>query len=250
MLSRMLLSVCSPADKSADGLFIIAGQLSKTGTVMNRSTVRTDNRDASPVIKVPPEQVNQVVAVLCDAFYDYPVTRYVIGPISGDYRRHVHTLVNFFVMARVLRGEPMLAVHNDSDLVAAAVLTLPGEPQPPVELAQLRESVWRELGPLARLRYEAFAEATQKFDVSQPHYHLNMIGVRRSHCGRGLARQLLEAVHAMSRSDPDSHGVTLTTEDPRNVSLYQHFGYEIVGQTRIDAKLETWGFFRPNGVSA
>lgn len=73
-----------------------------------------------------------------------------------------------------------------------------------------------------------------------------MIGVRRSHLGQGLARQLLEAVHTMSQNDPISRGVTLTTEDFRNVSLYEHFGYESVGHVRIDAQLETWGFFRSN----
>jgi GNAT superfamily N-acetyltransferase len=73
-----------------------------------------------------------------------------------------------------------------------------------------------------------------------------MIGVRRSNQGKGLARQLLDKVHEMSRNDPASSGVTLTTEDSHNVSLYEHFGYGIVGHVRIDAQLETWGFFRPN----
>jgi GNAT superfamily N-acetyltransferase len=186
------------------------------------------------------------VAVLCDAFHDYPVMQYVIGQVGGDYDRHLHTLINFFVMARVWRGEPILGVSDGSALVATAILTLPGKRQPPVELAQLREAVWRELGQSARRRYEAFGEATRKFEIRQPHYHLNMIGVRRSHHGKGLSRRLLDAVHAMSHSDPFSHGVTLTTEDFRNVSLYEHFGYKTVGHVRIEAQLNTWGFFRPN----
>ncbi|MCI0691800.1 GNAT family N-acetyltransferase [candidate division KSB1 bacterium] len=172
--------------------------------------------------------------------------RYVIGSADGDYDRRLHTLINFFVMARVWRSEPILGVSNGSALVATAILTLPGKRQPPAELAEHREAVWRELGQAARRRYEAFGEATQKFDIGQPHYHLNMIGVRRSHHGKGLSRQLLDAVHAMSHSDPVSHGVTLTTEDFRNVSFYEHFGYKTVGHVRIDGQLNTWGFFRPN----
>jgi GNAT superfamily N-acetyltransferase len=212
-------------------------------------TLNTDlveSRAASPVRRLTEAQVNHAVDVLCDAFHDYPVMRYVIGPADGDYDRRLHTLINFFAMARVWRDEPILGVSNGSDLVATAILTLPGKQQPPVELAQLREAVWHELGEAARMRYEAFGEATQKFDISQPHYHLNMIGVRRSHHGKGLSRQLLDAVHAMSRNDPVSRGVTLTTEDFRNVSLYEHFGYETIGHVRIDAQLNTWGFFRAN----
>jgi GNAT superfamily N-acetyltransferase len=213
---------------------------------MDRNTVHTENHNASPVSRLSEAQVRHAVAVLCDAFHEYPVMRYVIGPAGVEYDRHLRTLINFFVMARVWRDEPILAVLNGGVPVATAILTLPGKRQPPAALAKLREAVWRELGEAARMRYEAFGAATQKFDISQPHYHLNMIGVRRSHLGQGLARQLLDAVHEMSRRDPVSCGVTLTTEDFRNVSFYERFGYETVGHARIDAKLETWGFFRPN----
>lgn len=209
-------------------------------------TNHTNSSDISPVGRLSGAQVGRAVEVLCEAFHDYPVTRYVIGPAGTDYDRQLRTLVNFFVMARFWRDEPVWAAFHGSHAVAAAVLTPPGKRQPRVEFAQLGEAVWRELGPLARLRYEAFGEATQKFEINQPHYHLNMIGVRRSYLGRGLARQLLDAVHTISRDDPASQGVTLTTEDPRNVSFYEHFGYEIVGHERIDARLETWGFFRRN----
>jgi hypothetical protein len=38
--------------------------------------------------------------------------------------------------------------------------------------------------------------------------------------------------------------VTLTTEDPVNVPLYQRFGYRILGHVEVGADLESWGFFR------
>jgi hypothetical protein len=40
--------------------------------------------------------------------------------------------------------------------------------------------------------------------------------------------------------------VTLSTEDPANVPLYQHFGYQVTGHTRVAPALEAWVFFRPN----
>ncbi len=201
--------------------------------------------DAFSVNKLSEAQTSEGVAVLCDAFYDYPVMRYVIGTV-GDYDQRLQTLINFFVMARVWRGEPILGVLEGKAIVATAILTPPGKREPSTEFAQHREALWRELGDAARIRYETYGEATKKFDIGTPHYHLNMIGVRRSHHGKGLARQLLDAVHEMSRTDPASSGVTLTTEDSQNVALYQHFGYEIVGHIRVDSQLETWGFFRPD----
>jgi GNAT superfamily N-acetyltransferase len=73
-----------------------------------------------------------------------------------------------------------------------------------------------------------------------------MIGVRREAKGKGVGRRLIEHVRLMSREDPDSQGVTLTTEDEGNVSLYQHFGYEIVGHATVGWELRTWGVFRPD----
>jgi hypothetical protein len=45
--------------------------------------------------------------------------------------------------------------------------------------------------------------------------------------------------------DPESAGVLLTTETPGNLPLYEHFGYRILGQARVD-ELTTWTLFRPD----
>ena len=75
---------------------------------------------------------------------------------------------------------------------------------------------------------------------------MELIGVRRAAKGKGVGRRLLEHVHLMSREDSGSQGVTLTTEDEDNVSLYQHFVYEMVGDATVGCGLQTWGFFRPD----
>ena len=56
---------------------------------------------------------------------------------------------------------------------------------------------WEILGPEARERYETYSEVTRPFTPEVPHYYLSMLGVRRDRAGRGLARPLLEAVHAL-----------------------------------------------------
>jgi GNAT superfamily N-acetyltransferase len=73
-----------------------------------------------------------------------------------------------------------------------------------------------------------------------------MLAVLPRFQGRGYGRALLERVHAMSREHPDSRGVTLTTESPASVPLYEHMGYRVVGHGQIAPGLETWGFFRPD----
>jgi GNAT superfamily N-acetyltransferase len=189
-----------------------------------------------------------VAEVLCEAFYDYPVMRWVLAPAGADYDRQLARLIGFFVAARVFRGEPLLGIERDGELGAVAVLSDPNGPASPPELAVEREAVWFDLGPEARARYEAFGEAYALLLVTGPHIHLNMIGTRRGDRGKGYGRLLLEYVHAMSESDPLSRGVSLTTESPSNVPLYEGFGYEITGHARVSAEVETWALFRPDPV--
>ena len=198
------------------------------------------------VLRLGEEHVPEVTRVLCEAFYDYPVMRYVIGGDQDDYERRLSTLVNFFVMARVLRNEELLGTMNGKDLVATALVSYPSRGKAPLELMTLRDEVWDELGPESRSRYEAFGSACAPFEVQVPHIHLNMIGVGRAAQGTGLARKLIDHVHLMSRENASSQGVTLTTEDPANVPLYEHFGYKVVGHARLAPEFETWGFFRPD----
>jgi GNAT superfamily N-acetyltransferase len=197
------------------------------------------------VSRLPSAQTDDAVSVLCDAFRDYPVMRYVLGSSKG-YDRRLRTLIGFFVSARVFRDEPVLGIHDpDGTLAATAIVSLPGERPAPDALAVRREEVWAELGAAERERYEACGAAWAKFTVASPNYHLTMIGVRRSHVGRGLGRKLLESVHQLSDADELSCGVTLTTETPQNLPLYEHFGYRLLGRAHVGEGLDTWAFFRP-----
>ena len=202
--------------------------------------------DLDSVHDLAPDRADDAVAVLCDAFHDYPVMRYVIGDAADDYDVRLRELLGFFVAARVLRREPMIAVSDNAQVVAVAIMTPPGQREAPQEFFERRERVWHMLGTDAQGRYDEFGAVWQLVGVTEPNLHLNMIGVRRSHTGAGLGRILLDRVHEMSEEDSSSTGVSLTTEDARNVPLYRYFGYETVGHQRVTDGLETWGFFRPN----
>ena len=107
-------------------------------------------------------------------------------------------------------------------------------------------NLFSALGGAARDRYNQLGRIWARFAINEPNLHLNMIGVRGTHAGRGLGRLLLDHVHARSVSDPDSTGVTLTTESRDNVPLYEHLGYRLVGHEHVSDSLATWGFFRPD----
>lgn len=223
------------------------------------------------------DHVPEVVAVLAEAFSDYPVMRFVLG-LEGDYAGRLATLITFFVRARVLRGETVLGVlgpatdgsgtrlvpahppaHPPSHppdppsripphrISAAALVSRPGSGPSPPSLAALREETWAALGTPARSRYEAFGDVAGRFTIPDDHLHLNMIGVRPSEQGRGHGRRLLDAVHDRSAADPTSAGVSLTTEVESNLPLYRRFGYRVLGSADVGSAFTTWAMFRPDG---
>lgn len=198
------------------------------------------------VMTLEREHVADVVAVLAEAFHDYPVMRYVLGA-SDDYDERLDRLITFFVMARVLRGETLLGTTGGDGLEAAALVSRPEEASPP-ELDALREQTWAELGDDARDRYENFGRATARTVVTEPHLHLNMIGTRRAARGLGLGRLLLDRVHGMSERDETSMGVSLTTEVAPNLGLYEHFDYEIVGSSEVGSAFTAWTMYRRDGA--
>jgi GNAT superfamily N-acetyltransferase len=207
----------------------------------NRTEPRSDEFPAVEPLSLA--RLDDVVDVFADAFRDYPVMRFTVGS-DGDVDARVRRLVRLFVMRRTARGGPMYGVAAaGAGLAGATLLTLPTEPPPPPNVAEIATAAWRELGEAARLRYDAYAAASSFFGELPPHHHLNMIGVRRAHAGTGLGRRLLDSVRRLSEADPHSAGVSLTTENPRNVELYRHFGYEVVGHARVGPGLNTWGLF-------
>ena len=194
-------------------------------------------------------QFDEAVDVLSEAFFDYPVMRFVIGEAGDDYPRRLRHLVSFFTQARFTRGDLVLAVVENGEMQAAANVNLPRDspiefPEGVDPLEPYRQRVWDDLGLESRERYEAYGRAADSAPFPEPHFHLGMIGARRRATGRGHARLILDHLHALSADHPESLGVSLATELPRNLSLYEHFGYQIVSHERVSPDLETWGLFR------
>jgi GNAT superfamily N-acetyltransferase len=198
------------------------------------------------VARVPNEQAAEVVSVFCDAFYYYPVFRYVLGADNPQYDNQLQKLIGLFVLNRVLRNETILGIARGTRLVAAATTSIPDDQPLSPEFSAARDAVWAELGADARARYERCVAAWQPLWINLPQLHVNMIGVRHAFQRTGLAKRLMASVHAVARTSEFARGVSLTTEEPRNVAFYEHLGYLVVGEGEITSAIRTWSFFRYN----
>jgi len=194
-------------------------------------------------------EAEETLDVLCAAFHDYPVMRYVVGhdtPARYDVR--LRALITFFLESRLTRGMPVLGVRDDRGALAGvALLVQPEPPAWPPELTECYEGLRTSVGEDAVARLERYADAGQALRPGRTFYFLGMLAVRPDAQGRGVGRRLLEAVAALSARHPASEGVCLDTEDPKNVALYRHMGYEVVGEADVEGgALHTWCMFRPD----
>lgn len=203
------------------------------------------NDSKNRVVQIPGKDIEQVVDIFCDAFFEYPVMKYVLGDTT-DYDSKYRKLIHFFVLNRVLRNEYMFGVFEQEDLKAVATVSIPFKSVDVPEIELAKKQIWQELGEEARGRYEQFGTICSQFDVAEPHIHLNMIGVKKEAQGLGLGKLLLNHVHQFSKELEESRGVTLSTEVSKNVAFYQRFGYEIIGQAEVGNTFTTWNFYRPN----
>jgi GNAT superfamily N-acetyltransferase len=187
----------------------------------------------------------EAVETLFDAFRDYPVMRFVVGDAGDEYDGRVRDLIGYFTDSRLLRDWPGLGVLDDAELAAVANLNPPESAPAPPELERRYRRLEERLGKDAIRRFELFGRSEEPFTPDAPHHYLGMIGVRRDRQGQGVGRLLLEWIHELSRTHPDSTGVRLTTELPANVKFYERLGYRVSGHVRLDG-LDSWSLFREN----
>ncbi|HSE39641.1 MAG TPA: GNAT family N-acetyltransferase [Acidobacteriota bacterium] len=189
------------------------------------------------------EHKDQVVETFISAFRNYPVMRFVLSDSGSEYEDNLKALIGFYCELRLMRNWPVLAIRAEDNLVAAALVNNPVEkplPLPNELLDQLRKII----GESAYKRLETYEKISAEGEPPFPHHFLGMIGVHPDFQGKGYAAALLREVNRMSSQDPKSAGVCLSTEDPGNVRIYQHFGFRTISETDV-GDMHSWCMFCP-----
>lgn len=191
-------------------------------------------------------QLSDAVGVLARAFTNDPMANYMMGVSRISLEESLHELFLFSCEVRLLLDWPLLGVWvEEEQLAGVAGITLPGDVQWPPSLQEVYANLKARIGKEAVSRLETYSRLADTNRPSTPHYQLGMIGVDPEHQGQGCGGQLLQTVNEMSESHPESTGVWLDTENPRNVPYYQRFGYEIKAHSMLNG-IDVWGMFRPN----
>lgn len=74
---------------------------------------------------------------------------------------------------------------------------------------------------------EQIGQEMHRFHPHEPHWYLSMVGVDPARQGRGHGSALLKA--GLARCDADGLPAYLESSNPKNVPLYERFGFEVMG---------------------
>ena len=163
------------------------------------------------------------VATVTIGFSTDPIARWFY-PKASDYFRW------FPQFARAFAGG---AIANDSafctENYSGAALWLPPGVKPDEEALTkiVRDS----------LPEERHMDAFDLFDQmsvnhpEEPHWYLPMIAVDTMRQNLGIGSRLMEL--ALKRIDKDGLPAYLESSNPRNISLYRRFGFDVVGEIRV-----------------
>ena len=88
-----------------------------------------------------------------------------------------------------------------------------------------------------------YAEALHHREMPDPHWYVMVLGVAPAFQGQGYARSLMQPL--FDRADLEGLPCYLETTQPKNVGLYERFGFRVLVDTvEPESGLHVWTFRR------
>jgi ribosomal protein S18 acetylase RimI-like enzyme len=197
-----------------------------------------------PGFRAAEAHVERASRVCARAFHDSPLWQYYI-PQDRKRREKLHHIFAVLIRYGIRYGE----VYATSPELEGIAVWVPSSRYPMSTLAQIRcggLGVIPAVGfrsTLRLVRVNAFLESTHENVASGPHWYLAPIAVEPRHQGRGYAGLLLQPM--LDRLDRESLPCYLETHDVDNVSLYQHYGFQVEREVVVPrANIRVWNMWR------
>ncbi|WP_371097030.1 GNAT family N-acetyltransferase [Streptomyces sanglieri] len=163
--------------------------------------------------------VDACARVLADAFARESATSWICGGSSTTRENWFDATLRADASIPGSRRYALTEVGGGP--IAAAVLTPPGARLSAAAQAQWAARALARCGPRSVQRTLRYLDLTEAVAPDSA-WTLEFIGVVPAAAGRGAGRRLLARLLA---DTPAAAGIYLTTADPGNVALYQHFGF-------------------------
>jgi len=171
------------------------------------------------------EEMPEAVASIVAAFITDPLARFA-WPSAHDHLRAMPLATREFAGGSFEHDTAYV-----SDDFCGVALWLPPGVHPNGEAL---EQVFRDTARPEHLDdLLATFERMEQSHPDEPHWYLPLIGVEPNAQGRGLGGALMR--HAAARCDHEGALAYLESSNPRNITLYERHGFEVMGTIQIGA---------------
>ena len=188
-----------------------------------------------PVRTAKAEDKSAVVDIITLAFSTDPMARWAF-PSPATYLAAMPAMIEAFGGSGFAHDTVYLA----DDGAAAAMWLPPGVEADSERLA----AISAQYSPPDRLTQ--MAEVFEKMSAYHPHepcWFLPLIGVDPASQGRGYGSALLR--HALQRCDRDNAPAYLESSNPRNIPLYERYGFKALGSIQSGSSPTIVPMLRP-----
>lgn len=189
-----------------------------------------------PKVEIAPAAAREkIINTIVLGFVADPLTRWLINSAT-DYLSGMPEFMNAF------GGR---AFEEDTAFVAgdgkAAALWLPPGVEPDQET--MVEVMMKLVRPEQLEDLGAILEGMSRFHPEEPHWYLPVIAADPAFTGQGLGAALMKS--ALVRCDEDRMPAYLESSNPRNISLYERHGFEIIGRIQSGESPVMTPMYRP-----
>ena len=168
--------------------------------------------------------------------FDIPAAVQVVraGFITDPVARWVYPDITEYmtVFPDFISGMAGRSFENETAYISAgnagAALWLPPGVGPDEEI--LESVIENTVSPAIRKDLDSFMEQMSDLHPTEPHWYLPMIAVDPFRFGQGIGASLMR--FPLEKCDEQGLPAYLESSNPRNITLYQRFGFEIVGLIR------------------
>lgn len=171
------------------------------------------------------DEMSQAVSSIVGAFITDPLARFA-WPSPHEYLRAMPVATHEWAGGSIQHG----TAYVSADLCGAALWLPPGVHAN----GEALERVFRDTAKPEHL--DDLLVTFDKMDewhLEEPHWYLPIVGVEPNAQGNGLGGALMR--HAVARCDQEEALAYLESSNPRNISLYERHGFEVMGEIQVGA---------------
>ncbi|MEO5860439.1 MAG: GNAT family N-acetyltransferase [Pyrinomonadaceae bacterium] len=189
---------------------------------VTRERIEIDSNDVTPVVSSYDIRAEAATSVITLAFASDPIARWTY-PDPDQYLEYFPKFIKAFAGRSFENGTAYLA----PDFAGAALWLKPGIGPNEDELLGL---IWDSTSSDVQQDLFPMFEQMAKFHPDYPHWYLPMIGVEPSRQASGVGSALLQ--HSLTNCDAEEMPAYLESSNPKNIALYEKFGFEQIGVIR------------------